>query len=108
MRRHGDNRKPAVLANFALANHGGRLIAVHFRHLDVHQHQIERLLVRRGDRLAAVIGNGHLMSPLRENADCQSLIGQTILGQQDSQRTHFYRCDCCFVRRCIRFVDDSQ
>ena len=34
-----------------------RLEAVHFRHLHVHQHQVERLPFQSGQRLDAVVGH---------------------------------------------------
>ena len=77
----------APVARLAGPDRGGRLEAVHLRHLHVHQHGVERLAVVQGrQRLAAVADDHDLMAPLLQQADRQPLVDRVVLGQQEPQR----------------------
>ena len=69
----------------------GGLEAVHLGHLDVHQHQVERLLRSRRHGFQPVVGHGHRVAPFGQQSDRQLLIQQTVLGQQDAQRLTWFR-----------------
>ena len=83
MRRHGDDAD--VAAGFLLARPNGRrgLESAHLRHLNVHQHQIERLAGQRVERLASVVDDGDLVAASRQQSLRDTLIDDVVLGHQD-------------------------
>ena len=76
------------MRSLLFADCGGCFKAVHLRHLHVHQHDIERPTVRRfgpgSQCFGSVVRHRDVVAPLRQQSDRQLLIGQVVLGQQDS------------------------
>jgi hypothetical protein len=64
----------------------GGIKAVHFRHLDVHQNEVERLLLQGGQRFLAVGGQADLVPFLRQQNQRQPLIQGVIFHHQDAER----------------------
>jgi hypothetical protein len=63
----------------------GGLVPVHLRHLDVHEHDVEAVALRRLDRLAPVGDREHLVPPLLEERDGDLLVHRVVLGQEDAR-----------------------
>ena len=61
------------------------LEAVHVGHLNVHQHQVERLRLGGRNCFAAVVGHDDLMSAALKQGDRQFLIVEAVFGQQNPQ-----------------------
>ena len=55
-----------------------RLQPVHLWHLHVHQHQIEIVAVRMSIASLPLLGNGHSMAVILENAYSKPLVDETI------------------------------
>ena len=87
MRRHGDDA--GVAAGVLLARADGRrgFESTHLRHLNVHQHQIERLAPERVERFAAVVDDGDLVAAPRQQSLRDTLIDDVVLGHQDGDET---------------------
>ncbi len=86
---HGDDRQ-AVVALVG-ADSDGRLVAVHDRHLHVHQHDIERGRVTFRDfldRLAAVVDDFDLSIDLGQKFDGDLLVDLVVFGQQNANAAH--------------------
>ncbi len=86
-RRHRDDRQMLTTEYFAGANVASRLQSVHYRHLHVHQNQIEVVVLDSVKRFLPVLRNDDLMPFLRQKADGDLLIDEPIFGQQDLQRS---------------------
>ena len=61
------------------------LEAVHFRHLYIHEHDVEAAGFERLDGLAGRRGDNDRWPRSLQHADCDLLVYGMILGQQDSQ-----------------------
>ena len=61
-----------------------RLDAVHIRHVDVHEHDVEAAVVQRLDRTLAVGGDPHLMAGMLEQPGDDLLVGAVVLCDQDA------------------------
>ena len=76
----------------AQANLGGRFEAVHLRHLDVHQHDIEDAGGQGLDGLPAVLDHRHVVPAFAEQAARDPLVDDVVLGdehlQQANRRRH--------------------
>src|ERR1019366_1131056 len=83
--RHRDHRC-AVVAVFAAAQLGGRLIAVHFGHLAVHQDRVVALPGERLYGLASVTDDVDAAAAAFEHADGDDLIDGTVLGDEYKRR----------------------
>ena len=82
---HGQHRQHPQLQPFA--DLLGRLQAVEFGHLHVHQHRIETLWIGRQcfHRLPAVLGQPHLGAFAPQHGQGHLLIECVVLGQQETQ-----------------------
>jgi hypothetical protein len=67
--------------HFLFSNQGGRLPSVHFRHLHIHQPQIEILFLERGQSLEPVPGYHHTVSTLLQQPHHQPLVHRVVLRQ---------------------------
>ena len=83
VRRHGDDRHVGIA--FRGADGHGRFEAIHFRHLYVHQDQVEGLREEGVVSFFAVVGDDHLMAAFLQQPDGQLLIDGAVFGQQDPQ-----------------------
>ncbi len=79
-------RRPRL--RFVRSDATRRFQAVHLRHLNIHEDQIEIVGRRQRDRLVPRVGDGHVMPPLSQNAHCQLLVERTVFGQQDAEARH--------------------
>ncbi len=82
---HGNDRHVPAVQPLASADGQGGLQAVHFRHLHVHQHEVELLVSHGGHRLPAIAGNRHLVAVRGQQGHGQLLVDQAVLRQQDFQ-----------------------
>ncbi len=96
---HGDNRQMAAGRFFPLANRRRRLEAVHLRHLNVHQHQIERRVLQRLHRFPAVACDRRRVAPLFQDAYRQPLVYRVVLGNKDTQMGRIDRQGRLRIRR---------
>ena len=62
----------------------GGVQAVHFRHLPVHQHQIERLLLQHVQRLRSAGGNGILQAHFAQLVRQHFLVHRMVFHDQDA------------------------
>ena len=79
---------------------GGRLVAIHFRHLNIHQDNIERVALQHLHGFHSVIGNGKSVSPLTQDLRYQLLVDGMVLGDQHLQaprRCRRHRLSACSV-----------
>jgi hypothetical protein len=78
----GDHRQ--VVAALALpgAQQRGGLVAVHHRHLAVHQDGVEGLRGRQREGFLAVLGDGHREAQLLQHRAGELLVDRVVLGQQ--------------------------
>ena len=68
MRRHGDDRQFFEGGTVEIANASGRLHPIHARQGNVHEHDIDRPVLDRLDRLFSGAHHGHLVAHvIREN-----------------------------------------
>ena len=88
---HGDNANSptggscfAAGIRFFSADRRRRVIAVHFRHLHVHQNHIERFASPQINSLPSIVGNPCLMTPSAQEPCRNFLIDPAVLGQQDT------------------------
>ena len=72
--------------SFLDTDHGRRLEAVHFRHFDVHQDNIELLGCQGRDRFLTITGDDDGVPVLFQKANGQLLVHQAILAKQNPQR----------------------
>ena len=63
----------------------GRAKTVHFRHLYVHEHQVEGLLGQQSDGLSAIATNHRLMTHFLQHAEHDLLVHGVIFCHQDAQ-----------------------
>ena len=63
----------------------GRLDAVHFRHVDIHQHDVERLPFQQRQGLLSGIGYGDAVPTQLQKTDGDLLVHDSVLRQQDAQ-----------------------
>lgn len=87
MRGQGDDRdaRPA-LGTLLPADQAGRLEAVHFRHLAIHQDQLDAVRVAQVlvQREPSVAGQAHRVAALGEEAAHHQLVHRVVLGDQDA------------------------
>ncbi len=78
---HGDDGQ--LDEAFLGTNLAGRFITVHHRHLAVHQHAVEMLLLQPCQSLLALVGDGDPNAVVGEHVDRQFLVDGVVLHQQD-------------------------
>src|ERR1043166_596232 len=78
-----------------LAQLGSGFEAVHQRHLDIHEDQVERVRAVRIQRFAPVAGTRDAVSAVLQDSTGEFLIDQVVFNQQDAQtcRTSGIACD---------------
>ena len=59
---------------------------VHLGHLDIHQHEVERLSLPHRDRLPAVVGDRCHVAQLGKHEEDDTLIMRIVFSHQDTQR----------------------
>jgi len=69
--------------HFLFSNQGGRLPSVHFRHLHIHQNEVEGLLLPSGQRLLSGLGENHRMPSFLEESHGYLLVHEVVLCEQD-------------------------
>ena len=84
VRGHGDNADVLARGALAQANRDGRVEAAHDRHLQVHQHEVERLAIEPRQRLTAVLGDRHVMAAAGQQAGRDPLVDHVVLDEQDA------------------------
>ena len=72
---------------FTFANRSRRIDAIHDRHLDVHQDNIEVNQLNDFKSLPAILDRCDLMAVFLKHADRQTLIDDIVLSQQNFQLT---------------------
>jgi hypothetical protein len=60
---HGDDGQMAPVLALAESNGQRGFETTHFRHLDVHEHDVKRLPIELGEHLEAVAGHRHRVTP---------------------------------------------
>ena len=88
---HGDDRRPGPAVGLAVPNRPGRLEAIHDRHLNIHQHDVERFAIHRRKRLLPVTNNGHMVSQFLQHSDGHPLVDRIVLRQQHPQPSEWRR-----------------
>ena len=83
-----DDRNVLAGGYFLLADRLRGFQAIHLRHLHVHQHQVERLRIDRGNCLPPVAGHAHPMPPFGKHYGGHALVHGAIFGQQNFQRAY--------------------
>ena len=86
MRGDGDDRQRDVARIHA--QDAGRLVAVHHRHLQVHQHdriETRRMGTNAFQRLLSVVGHLHLRLPAFEQLHRELLVDRVVFHQQHAQ-----------------------
>ena len=80
---HGDDRRVAARRAFGLADAGGGFKAVHLRHLQIHQDEIELLRGSGFDRTQSVARHQDGVSHLLYGSLRELLIDDVVFGEQD-------------------------
>ncbi|MEJ0042181.1 MAG: hypothetical protein WDM81_08155 [Rhizomicrobium sp.] len=74
-----------ALAEGSLRNLLGRFDAVEFRHLDVHEDDVEVAGTQRIIRLMAIVGNDDIVTGFGQNMDSELLVDLVVLGEKNAQ-----------------------
>ena len=81
-----DDRQVLSAAAFLLPNRLRHRKAVHFRHMDVQEQQVECAARRQRDRFATITRDAGAVTPLTEKLLQQNHIEFVVLSHQDVQR----------------------
>jgi hypothetical protein len=76
------NDRSPLPATFPFTDERGRLKAIYYRHLNIHENDVEPLLRRQSHSLLAAAGNLHPVSVFFEKSGCQFLVDGIVLGQK--------------------------
>ena len=81
-----DPDTPVVPASYDAALHaaGAGLDAIHHRHLDVHQHEVEAARRDGLDSQRAVIGERHLIAQPLQHLAAELAVGLVVIDEQDA------------------------
>ena len=82
---HHWNRMRPQCAALVLADSRRCVQAVHQRHFDIHQHDVELLFFSQQHGSVSVTGNLRHDSPTREQGTREQLLKRAIIDQQDTQ-----------------------
>ena len=77
--------KRAFLRVVQLADGCRSLKAVHFRHLHVHQHHVEILLLKQSQGLPAILGDLDAVAAISQNMTDELLVGRRVFGHQHAK-----------------------
>ena len=114
MRGQRDDRHMPAGWLFVASNQADRFQAVQFRHLDVHQDQIERAPRSQGQCFFSIISLGHSMTFLSQDGHGQFTVNRMVFSKENAQtgsrrldfRRGFFRFDqppCCFMdAQCVK------
>ena len=83
--RHRHNRDVPPGAVFEFANLLCRFESVEFRHLHVHENDVERFALPAFDRLFSVDGDFNVVAPFLQQSDGEDLIRLAVFRQQNPQ-----------------------
>ncbi len=82
---HGKDRRVSAGRRLTLADGRRRLETVHVRHLHVHEHQVEGIVLQGRDGLGAVADHHDRMPLTAEQSQGQLLVERIVLRQKDVQ-----------------------
>ena len=82
---HGNDRDVAAGQLFFRPKHCSSFEAIHHRHLNIHEHNVEQVVLTRLDRFRAITRGNHRVAALLQQADRQSSVYRVIFRQQDSR-----------------------
>ncbi len=80
--RHRDDAQMSTACLFARTDLGRRLEAVHDRHLNVHQHNVEGAVCNRRDRRLAVADDRDIVSPFAQQPARNTLVDDVVFGDE--------------------------
>src|SRR6185369_8087757 len=83
---HGNDRYMLFGMFFALANHSGSFQPVHLRHLNIHQHEVERALLERVQCLPSRLHCHYSMSLPLEHPNSDLCVDGIVFGEQNRER----------------------
>lgn len=81
---HGDDGHADADTALQSADRGSGFEAVHIRHLDVHNDDVEGTVLQGGEGLAAIVGNCHLVALFFKQANGEFLINGVVFGKQNT------------------------
>ena len=84
VRRHRDDADVPPALALQQPDGGGCFEAVHVRHLDVHEHEIERTVFHRGQRLASIADDGHQVAAFGQQTLRDALVDDVVFGDEHS------------------------
>ena len=84
-RGDGNDRSMFSSTRFAAADDSRRRQPIHDRHLNVHQHQIKRVLVELIDRFFAIAGNRNMAALALQQQGQQLLIDWAVLNHEHAE-----------------------
>src|SRR5260370_22124945 len=85
MRGERDDGQTAAGFPFDFPYGGGSFKAAHERHLQIHQREVESLLMEFLDRAVSIAGDDDRITPLFQKTCGQLLIDCIVFGQQNAQ-----------------------
>ncbi len=89
--RHGDDRHAPAGGLLGVPDFDGRLQAVHIRHLDIHQDEVEPAIACGSDRLLSGFDRDDVDSPGRQQSRGVVTVDAAIFGDQDATNGSFLR-----------------
>ena len=96
IRRHGNDRNALATRCFVLTLDASGRIAVHHRHLAIHQYRVESLLLNLVQRLFAILGDNKAQPDQTDQTLSDLPIDRIVLDQKDVARQR--QRSCCWRR----------
>ena len=90
MRSEGDYLLVSAPALFCRPNSGSSFKPIHFRHLHIHEHQIEICFAKRVDGLSSVLSESYAMASFFEQAQDKALVHRVVFRDQDAQHLRWF------------------